>query len=272
MNMKKLLLGAVALCLSIGAVAQELPQPSPAASVSQRIGLTDFKVEYSRPAVRGRSVFGDLVPFNQVWRTGANAAVQFNASTDFTFGGKAVKAGNYALFTIPNENTWTIILSNQTDLWGSGGYTEESDVVRTEATPSSSAFTESFSIGFDDLSTSGGNLILEWADVAVSVAIGVDADAASSKNIETAVGQAKRAYRNAADFYSKQGDHEKAIATIETALMLDPDYWYTNWVKAKILYAAGDTKAALKQGKKAMDMGAPDSYRAGYEKEMKGWK
>ena len=92
-------------------------------------------MEYSRPAVRGRSVFGDLVPFNQVWRTGANAAVQFNASTDFTFGGKAVKAGNYALFTIPNENTWTIILSNQTDLWGSGGYTEESDVARTEATP-----------------------------------------------------------------------------------------------------------------------------------------
>ena len=114
-------------------------------------------------------------------------------------------------------------------------------------------------------------MVLEWADVAVSVAIGVDADAASSKNIETAVGQAKRAYRNAADFYSKQGEHEKAIATIETALMLDPDYWYTNWVKAKILYAAGDTKAAVKQGKKAMDMGAPDSYRARYEKEMKGW-
>ena len=109
--MKKLLLGAVALCLSIGVVAQELPQPSPAASVSQRIGLTDFKVEYSRPAVRGRSVFGDLVPFNQVWRTGANAAVQFNASTDFTFGGKAVKAGNYALFTIPNENTLGMVKS-----------------------------------------------------------------------------------------------------------------------------------------------------------------
>jgi len=270
--MKKLLLGAIALCLSLSVVAQELPQPSPSASVSQRIGLTDFNVEYSRPAVRGRSVFGDLVPFNQVWRTGANAAVQFNASTDFTFGGKAVQAGNYALFTIPNEDTWTIILSNQTELWGSGGYTEESDVARTEATPASSDFTESFSISFEDLSTSGGNLVLEWADVAVSVAIGVDADAASSKNIETAVGQAKRAYRNAADFYSKQGEHEKAIATIETALMLDPDYWYTNWVKAKILYAAGETKAALKQGKKAMDMGAPDSYRAGYEKEMKGWK
>ncbi len=269
--MKKILLGAVTLCLWLDAVAQELPQPSPSASVSQRIGLTDFKVEYSRPAVRGRSIFGDLVPFNQVWRTGANAAVQFNASTDFIFGGEAVKAGNYALFTIPNENTWTIILSNQTDLWGNSGYTKERDVARIEATPSSSTFTESFSIGFGDLSTSGGNLVLEWADVAVSVAIGVDADAASSKNIETALSQAKRAYRNAADFYSKQGNHEKAIAAIETALMLDPDYWYTNWIKAKILFAAGNSKAALKQGKKAMDMGAPDSYRARYEKEMKGW-
>ena len=115
-------------------------------------------------------------------------------------------------------------------------------------------------------------MVLEWADTEVSINLGVDSEGESGKNVAKALSDAKRAYRNAANYYSGQGDHEKALATIETALQLDPEYWYTNWVKAKILYAAGDTKAALKQGKKAMDMGAPYSYRAGYEKEMKGWK
>jgi tetratricopeptide (TPR) repeat protein len=270
--MRKWIVGALALSLSWSASAQELPQPSPTATVTQRIGLTDFSLTYSRPATRGRAIFGDLVPYNEVWRTGANACVKFNASTDFTLNGDAVPAGEYALFTIPGEKEWTIILSTQTNLWGNTGYTQESDVLRTTVTSTTGDFDESFTLGFKSLSTTGGELVLEWANTEVSVNLGVDSDGESGKNVEKALSDAKRAYRNAANYYSGQGDHEKALATIEIALQLDPDYWYTNWVKAKILYAAGDTKAALKQGKKAMDMGAPDSYRAGYEKEMKGWK
>ena len=265
-------MGALALSLSWSASAQELPQPSPTSTVDQRIGLTDFSITYSRPATRGRAIFGDLVPYNEVWRTGANACVKFNASTDFTLNGDAVPAGEYALFTIPGENEWTIILSTQTDLWGSAGYSQDNDVVRVTAPAANGDFDESFTIGFKSLSTMGGELVLEWANTEVSIDLGVDSEGESGKNVAKALSDAKRAYRNAANYYSGQGDHEKAIATIEIALELDPDYWYTNWVKAKILYAAGDTKAALKQGKKAMDMGAPDSYRAGYEKEMKGWK
>jgi len=270
--MRKWIVGALALSLSWSASAQELPQPSPTATVDQRIGLTDFSISYSRPATRGRAIFGDLVPFNEVWRTGANACVKFNASTDFTLNGEAVPAGEYALFTIPGEKEWTIILSTQTDLWGSTGYSQNNDVVRVTAPAANGDFDESFTIGFKSLNPSGGELVLEWANTEVSVNLEVDADGESGKNVAKALSDAKRAYRNAANYYSGQGDHEKALATIEIALQLDPEYWYTNWVKAKILYAAGDTKAALKQGKKAMDMGAPDSYRAGYEKEMKGWK
>jgi tetratricopeptide (TPR) repeat protein len=272
LQMKNWILGLAALALTLPANAQELPQPSPTSTIDQRIGLTDFSITYSRPATRGRSIFGDLVPYNQVWRTGANRCVILNASTDFTMNGNAVIAGEYALFTIPGETEWTIILSTQTDLWGSTGYSQDNDVVRVTAPAAKSDFDESFTIGFKSLSTTGGELVLEWADAEVSVNLGVDSDGESGKNIERALSDAKRAYRNAANYYSGQGDHEKALASIEIALQLDPEYWYTNWVKAKILYAAGDTKAALKQGKKAMDMGAPDSYRAGYEKEMKGWK
>ncbi|CAI8159362.1 MAG: Uncharacterised protein [Cryomorphaceae bacterium] len=270
--MRKWIVGALALSLSWSASAQELPQPSPTSTVDQRIGLTDFSITYSRPATRGRAIFGDLVPYNEVWRTGANACVKFNASTDFTLNGDAVPAGEYALFTIPGEQEWTIILSSQTNLWGNTGYTQESDVLRTTVPATTGDFDESFTMSFKALSTTGGELVLEWATTEVSVNLGVDSDGESGKNVAKALSDAKRAYRNAANYYSGQGDHEKALATIETALQLDPEYWYTNWVKAKILYAAGDTKAALKQGKKAMDMGAPDSYRAGYEKEMKGWK
>ena len=270
--MRKWIVGALALSLSWSASAQELPQPSPTSTVDQRIGLTDFSITYSRPATRGRAIFGDLVPYNEVWRTGANACVKFNASTDFTLNGDAVPAGEYALFTIPGEQEWTIILSTQTNLWGNTGYTEESDVLRTTVPATTGDFDESFTMSFKALSTTGGELVLEWATTEVSVSLGVDSDGESGKNVAKALSDAKRAYRNAANYYSGQGDHEKALATIDIALQLDPEYWYTNWVKAKILYAAGDTKAALKQGKKAMDMGAPDSYRAGYEKEMKGWK
>ena len=270
--MRKWIVGALALSLSWSASAQELPQPSPTSTVDQRIGLTDFSITYSRPTTRGRAIFGDLVPYNEVWRTGANACVKFNASTDFTLNGDAVPAGEYALFTIPGEQEWTIILSSQTNLWGNTGYTQESDVLRTTVPATTGDFDESFTMSFKALSTTGGELVLEWATTEVSVNLGVDSDGESGKNVAKALSDAKRAYRNAANYYSGQGDHEKALATIETALQLDPEYWYTNWVKAKILYAAGDTKAALKQGKKAMDMGAPDSYRAGYEKEMKGWK
>ena len=270
--MRKSILGIALIAMTLSTQAQELPQPSPTSTVDQRIGLTDFSITYSRPATRGRAIFGDLVPFNEVWRTGANGCVILSASTDFTMNGNVVSAGNYALFTIPGEKEWTIILSTQTNLWGNSGYTPDRDVLRVTAPAKESDFDESFTMGFKALSTTGGELVLEWANTEVSVNLGVDSDGESGKNVERALSDAKRAYRNAANYYSGQGDHEKALATIEIALQLDPDYWYTNWVKAKILYAAGDTKAALKQGKKAMDMGAPDSYRAGYEKEMKGWK
>ena len=270
--MRKWIVGALALSLSWSASAQELPQPSPTATVTQRIGLTDFSLTYSRPAVRGRDVFGELVPFNEVWRTGANACVKFNASTDFIMNGIPVSAGEYALFTIPGPDSWTIILSTQTNLWGSTGYTEENDVLRVKAPVITGDFDESFTMSFKSVSTEGGQLVLEWSNIEIEVDLGVDSDGESGKNVAKALADAKRAYRNAANYYSGQGDHEKALATIEIALELDPDYWYTNWVKAKILYAAGDTKAALKQGKKAMNMGAPDSYRASNEKEMKGWK
>lgn len=278
--MRKWIVGALALSLSWSASAQELPQPSPTATINQRVGLTDFTVVYSRPSAKGRTIFGDLVPFGQVWRTGANACTILSSTSDFKMGGEEIKAGKYALFTIPEEGSWTIIVSTQTNLWGNSGYDAANDVARFVVNTTESDFDESFGIDFDAFTTNSAKLILEWENTAVAIPVEVDSDAESEKNIAKALSDAKRSYRNAADFHSKQGDHEKALALITTALELDPENWYTNWVKAQVLAASGDFKAAKKQGEKAIDMGqaAYDSmgrtftYRAGLEKDMKGWK
>lgn len=271
---------ALAFCIALGASAQELPKASPAASVEQRVGLTDISLTYSRPAARGRAIFGDLVPYGEVWRTGANECTKFTTSTDITFGGQPLKAGTYALFTIPAETGWTIIVSHQTNLWGNTGYTEESDVFRTMAMPSTSDYDENFTIGFKNVGEDRADLVIEWAETSVAVPILVDVASKSAQNVAVALEEAKSSYRNAADYYSNRGQHEKALETIDLALRLDPNNWYTNWVKAEILFRAGKAKDARTQGTKAIEMGQEfyDSrgmsfnYRAGLEKEMQDWR
>jgi len=115
--MKKWILGILALSITVPSFAQELPQPSPTSTVQQRIGLTDITVNYSRPSANGRTIFGDLVPYDQLWRTGANSSTKISFSNAVIIEGKTVDAGEYALFTVPNKESWTLILSKQTSLW-----------------------------------------------------------------------------------------------------------------------------------------------------------
>lgn len=277
--MKKIISGLLALSISLPVLAQELPQPSPTSTIVQRIGLTDVEVVYSRPSAKERTIFGDLVPYNELWRTGANSCTRISFSTDVELAGNKVKAGEYGLFSVPGEENWTIVISKQTNLWGVGGYNESEDVVRFDVASENSDYDETFEISFTDLTQSGGQLSIEWADTEVNVPISVDSQTQSAINVSKAIADANRSYRNAASFYSGQGDHDKAVSTIELAVELDPNNWYTNWVKAEILAAAGRNKEAKKQGKAAIDMGQefydtagqPFTYRASLEKEMQNW-
>ncbi len=119
--MKKLIT-SLALFVGLYSFAQELPQPSPAASLKQRVGLTDIQVDYSRPSLKGRKAFGELVPYGQLWRTGANKATSIEFSTDVMINKIPVPAGKYSIFTIPSEKSWVIILNRNTELWGVDGY------------------------------------------------------------------------------------------------------------------------------------------------------
>jgi hypothetical protein len=276
--MKKLTSIALGLFLGFGLMAQELPQPSPSASVMQRVGLTDVTVNYSRPGVKGRKVFGDLVPFGDMWRTGANKATSITVSTDVTIGGQTLKAGSYSLFTIPAEDEWVVIFNKDLELWGTGGYTQRNDALRFRVKPSTGEFTERMEFSFENLTDGGADLVLSWSTTKVAIAISVEVDKQSEANIQKALGDGARAYRNAADFYSKKGDYDKALSYIDQSIAMGSG-WYSEWIKAEILAAKGDKKAAKKQGEVAIAAGEayyksvdqPFTYKDGLMKTMATW-
>ena len=142
------------------------PQPSPSSSVHQTIGLSEVSVDYSRPAMRGRVIFGDLVPYGKLWRTGANDATEIIIFSDVKFGDKVVKAGTYSLFTIPNEKEWTIIISSDTNTWATSGYKESNEVARiTVPATKGDESIEAFAITFDEK----GTMHMGWGNIRVAV-------------------------------------------------------------------------------------------------------
>jgi hypothetical protein len=152
----------------------ELPQPSPAASVSQRIGLTDITITYHRPAVNKRQVWGQLVPYGQVWRAGANENTVITFSTPVSVGGQRLPSGSYGLHMIPTEHDWTIILNKEAHAWGSFFYDQTDDAVRLNVTPRTAEFEERLSYSLDATSDAGAVATLRWAALAVPFEIGVD--------------------------------------------------------------------------------------------------
>ncbi len=181
MVMKKLLLSIntvlLVLFLGIGQVnAQERsgdsPRVSPNASVSQTIGTTVVEIRYGRPGARDRQVFGQLVPFQQVWRTGADESTAISFSDDVLFGGEQISAGTYSLYTIPGEDSWTIIV-NERHSWGTQ-YDDSADIIRVQAVPEEAPHMEQFMIYFRNIDTEQGELVLHWENTRVPVTISVN--------------------------------------------------------------------------------------------------
>lgn len=167
--MKKLLLSLFVVAISFSTTAQKKPKASPFSKIVQTVGLTDVTIEFSRPGMKGRTIFGDLVPFGKVWRTGANENTKITFSKDVTFSGKTLKAGTYALYTTPNKESWDFIFYTDATNWGTPKQWDESKVALKV---SSKVLTmpvkiETFTITFDDLTTTSGVLGLLWEDTYV---------------------------------------------------------------------------------------------------------
>jgi len=226
----------------------DFPAASPASTLKQHVGLTDIEVVYSRPGVKGRTVFGGLEPLGKVWRTGANAATKITFSTPVKFGGVDVPAGSYQLFSIPGADEWTVILNKAAGQWGAYSYDEKQDLVRVKTKPVALAQSvETFTIDLNDIRDDSATLTLSWQKTCVPVKLEFAVTASIVAQIEAAMASAgeKKAdlYAQAAQFYLDHGlDLNKAVAWSEESLKLDPKAFWTAHQQAQIL---------VKQGKKA---------------------
>jgi hypothetical protein len=249
--------------LAVPALAQsaaETPAPSPKAKVEQRVGLTDFALEYSSPAVKGRTIWGGLVPYDELWRTGANMATRLTASRDFTFGGKAVPAGSYSLFTIPTKASWTVILNGKPDLAGTNGYDEKNDVVRVTVVPETlGASRERLTFLFSDTTDDAANLDLEWERMRVRVPLKVDTKAQVMAGIDKSLADAWRPHFVASRYLLESGgDLDQALAYANSSIAIKPGWWNT-WVKAQILAKQGRKAEAIAAAEESQKLGAGDT-------------
>jgi hypothetical protein len=235
----------------------EFPQASPGASVKERVGVTDVSVDYSRPSARERKIFGGLVPYGSIWRTGANAATKITFSTDVKLAGTAVPAGSYALFTIPGETEWTVILSKVTDEWGSYSYNQKDDQARVKVKPVAMAEPlETMTIGVQDMRAGKANLVIAWEKTKVPVEIDTEVVAKVKPQIEAAMaGSGPKPYFAAAMFYY-ENDLDIALAKqwIEAAVKEKPDAVWMVYRKGLILKKAGDKEGALAAAKQALEL------------------
>ncbi len=242
--------------LSLQGQSADMPRPSPKASVSQTIGVTEIAIHYSRPSARERKVFGALIPFNKVWRTGANEATTISFQHNAKFCGQDIQAGTYSLFTIPGEEKWTIILNREAHQFGAYNYNSKLDVLRAEVESTSAPFMEMFTIQFSEVSINSGSIQLQWENTAVNIPISLDTDQLTVQAFETAMEEITEfwyTYSAAAHYYYQQkGDAEKAIEYLDKAIALEapnPSPWM---LKSQILAKQGQFEAAIEVAKQAL--------------------
>lgn len=238
------------------------PDASPAASLKQRVGITDVEVGYSRPGMKGRTIFGGLVPYGEVWRTGANTATKITFSTDVKLNGTAIPAGTYELFTIPGKTEWTVIIHKNMSQWGAYAYDQKNDVARFTTRPATlNNPVETLSIGLSDLRNDSATLYLSWEKTRVPVKLEVDVVGTLVPQIEAvmASAEAKKPYFPAAMFYYENNlDLKKAAVWIDAAIAQRPDAYFMIYRKGLILAKAGDKAGALAAANQSLAMAKQD--------------
>ncbi|WP_299672294.1 DUF2911 domain-containing protein [uncultured Polaribacter sp.] len=273
--MKKIILSLFLLALAYTTNAQiETPAPSPSQKIEQKVGLTDITLEYSRPSMKGRKIFGGLEDFGKVWRTGANANTKLTFSTDVMIDGKTLKAGTYALYTIPGEKTWDIILYSDATNWGTPAKWDESKVAAkvNAATLDVPMDIETFTISFDDLTNSSAVLGIMWENTYVGLKIETPTDKMVSKSIDKIMnGPTANDMYGAAVYYLQAGkDINQAQMWIDKAVEMTadaPKFWFLR--QQSLIHAkAGKTASAIAAAKMSLKY-AEKANNAGYVKMNK---
>ena len=283
--MRRLLLPAL---LALTLAAQDKPAPvrlvnlrvSPACTVTQEIGISKIELAFSRPAVKGRKVWGDLVPFDQVWRVGANSATTITLSHAAKVAGRDVPAGTFGFFIIPGEKTWTLILNKKAKQWGAYAYNKGEDLLRWEATPQAGPFLEYLDCRVIPVDTGQALVELGWEKLRVSFPVAFDTKAIYWAMLEDKLKQAPDTdwvpWYQAAKYCQDQAiEPQKALAWIEKSLKIGESFW-NHETAARVYRDAKRMPEALAHLQKAIDLskpgGAPKEYTENLEKELAVWK
>jgi len=255
--MKKLSFSLVAVLMAFAMNAQvKMPAPSPTQTIKQDFGMGNIELTYSRPAAKDRKIFGDLVPYNKLWRTGANGATIIRFSEPVEIKGKKVDTGSYALYTVPGADSWEIILNKGVKNWGVDGYKESEDVVRVTVTPMNmNSKMESFTMQFADIKPESCELHIMWEKTAVAIPITANIREKVKAQLEEALKSEKKPYWQAAQFYNEyEKNSAKALEYASKAAEANPKAFWIFLYKAKIQKDMGDKVGAMESAKKSLEL------------------
>ncbi len=242
------IIAIIASLLAYNAGAQvKMPAPSPTQTIKQDFGMGSIELSYSRPGAKGRKIFGDLVPDNKLWRTGANAATRISFTDPVEIGGVKVDSGTYVLYTIPGEVSWEIILNKGLKNWGIDGYKESEDAARFKVAPAKAKSTvETFTMQFANIKPESCDLQISWENTVVNIPIVENIKESLKKQIDAALQTDKKPYWQAAQFYNEYDKNlPKALEYVNKAVEENPKAFYMYLYKAKIQKEMGDNAGAL---------------------------
>lgn len=269
--MKRIIVTAAFFMATLAIQAQvKTPQASPKAEIEQVVGMTQVELDYSRPTAKGRGVFGELVPYGKVWRTGANANTTISFSDDVVIDGKTLKKGKYALYTLPKADSWDVIFYTDTNNWGTPEKWDDSKVaLRTTVKPETlGRKVETFTIAVNNMDNDSGSLEISWEKTLVAVKFEVPTQKIAMKSIESALAgpTANDFFSSAQYYYQSNGDMNKALEWVNKAVGMEkePPFWYLR-LKSLIQAKLGDKKGAIETAKLSQ-AGAEKASNADYVK------
>jgi tetratricopeptide (TPR) repeat protein len=240
----------------------------------QTVGLTDITIDYSSPGVKGRTIWGDLVPYDKIWRAGANSATKITFSKDVTIEGVNVPKGSYSIFMIPTKLEWTIII-NKDATASTDEYKKESDIVRIPAKPYSVFPREHLAYSISDFTNEMATVSMEWEQVKVSFKVMCATAKQAVENIDKTLSSTWQAYNSAARYYYDNKEYDKALGYVNQSIALS-EQWFNVWVKAQIMYAKDAKSEAYTLAVKAKELGDKNPqgffFKDQVEKAIADWK
>ncbi len=259
--MKKII-ASLGLIFAAGFIsAQELPKLSPLSKAEHVVGLNKITLQYSRPSVRGRVIFGDLLPYGEIWRLGANENTKITCTQDIIFSGEnsqVLPAGTYSIFAFPGEDmNWKIVFNSNVEQWGTGDYDETKNLVTVNIKATTNSHTETLLIDINDVTTTSASIVIAWDKLKVVIPFTVETDKTAQANIDAAIAEGKdldKVYASAANYYfNAKQDYDKALDYVNLSIRVKQTHNNT-FLKARILYAKGETKEAIKLAEEAKKM------------------